>query len=1082
MMTPFPFHDCFPRSTLPLLLFAALLGGLTPGCRPAPKSDLQPGKAVVREIGGTEAHTYRLPLEKGTYLRMRIDQPGIDVTAKLVGPGGQEVGFFEEPQRWEEPDRLAWIAKSGGEYRLAVRLTNPKAARGKYRLTLQELSGAKRRDSDRLSAERDYEEARRLLATGAKEAKKQSLDLFRRSLRIWEDAGDRIGQVDALIQIAQVDNDLSQSTAAIPDAQRALQISQGLPYPEGVARALLTLGDTYYRSGNYRIAFESSSRSLPLFKELQDTNGQGAALFSMGQARNSESAPEEAARYYESARPLLSAAGNRRIEAYTRIGEGWIQTDQGRYGDALENAQVALNLGELTKDESVIATTLLLLGNVHKQRGELAEALAKFNRTLSIYLALGDRDLESYTRQGLGSLYFNLGEPEQAITQYTQAFNIISDPARKARLLVNTGYVYQQGKHDPRTALNYYNKALTLLDERSKKDLSTRALTLNNIGTAEVLLGNPKNGLDLLLQALKLREQAKELSRQANTLLEIGTAYNVLGDPRRAADSYRQALRSATELGNTDLQSECFYRWALLDRGQGDLPAALQHIRDSVKIVESVRGQVVSGDLRTSFFATKRDYYELLVSLLAQLEMEHPGKYRAEALEASERARARSLRDLLAEGSVQEGIPQELQRKEVDLRSRLSWLQSQLGKRPTPVLEAEIERVQGQMVQLQIEIQKSYEHYANLRYPTPLRSSQIQDLVDDKSILLHYFVGEEASFLFAVTRKSVEIYSLPGSARLAEQVTQLRRSIEGRGPRYLRAYQQTAAELYSVLLAPAATALRGKSRLLIAPDGPLYLLPFEALLSGSQGGSYPELPYLLRLFAISYVPSASVLADLRQNRLAVRPSKQFLAFADPDYGTTAVAPARGPAGANGRGLAQLPASGLEVSRIASLYPAGESALYLGAQATKKNLRQNPYLATTPRVHFALHGIVDAAHPELSGLELSDGRLQMFEIFNLKMNADLLTLSGCETALGQEVRGEGMIGLTRAFLYAGARSLVVSLWPVTDRSTSDFMFDMYHNLGAGKVEALRQAKLAMISSKEHAEPYYWAPFILSGDPR
>lgn len=1081
MMIPSSLRRRAPRSLLLLALLATLLG-LTPfGCRPAPKSDLEPGKAVVREIGGSEVHTYRLPLEEDTYLRMRIDQPGIDVTAKLVGPGGKEVGFFEEPQRLEEPDRLAWISKAGGEYRLVVRAHDPKAARGKYRVTLQERAGARRRDADRLSAERDYEEGRRLLATGTEEAKQRSLGLFRRSLEVWQNAGDRIGQIDALIQIAQVYNALSQSNAAISSAEKALAIARELSYREGVARALAAQGDAYQRIGDRDRALSSFEQSVPQWEALQDLNLQGTALYSIGTIVTTPD-PEKAFKYFESALPLLHEAGNRGVEAYARTAEGWIQLRQGKSGDALENAKVALSLGESAKDNSAIASTHFLLGGIHKQRGELAEALFNLNRSLEMYVLLGDRDPEAYIRQGLGSVYFNLGEFGQAIEQYAKAFDLVKDPLLKARVLINTGYVHQQGKHDPKTALQYYGRALDLLGKSSSD--SARALALSNIGAAQVLLGNPREGLSFLLQALRQKQQAKDIGGQASTLVELGTAYRALGDLRQAKDSYQQALRISSELGNTDLQAECLYRWAWLNRSEGALPEALQRTRDSLAIVESVRGQVASDNLRTSFFASKRDYYELLVNLLTQLERDHPGKYQQEALEASEWARARSLLDLLAEDKIRQGIPPALQRRDTDLRSRLSWLQGQLSKSPSAKIAREMEQVQGELTRLQLEIQKGYERYAAVRYPKPLRFEQIESLVDDRSVLLHYFVGEESSYLFVVNKQGVKIHSLPKSSELAEQVTRLRRSIEGRGPRYLRAYQQAATTLYSALLEPAAAALKGKARLLVAPDGPLDLLPFEALLTGNQGTSYADLPYLLRRFAISYVPSASVLADLQRSRQAVKPGKLFLAFADPSYGgarNTGMT-LRGAASPNGlRGLVRLPDSGLEVKRIAALFPAGTSALYLGDEATKKNLEQNPYLTTAPRVHLALHGIVDPDRPERSGLELADGRLQVFDIFNLKLNADLLTLSACDTALGQQVRGEGMIGLTRAFLYAGARSLVVSLWPVADRSTADLMYVMYRNLGSGKVEALRQAKLEMVSSRKYSEPYYWAPFILSGDP-
>ena len=1077
MMTPPPSRGCVPRSTLSLVLFAALLGCLTFGCRPAQKSDLRPGKAVVREIGGPEVHTYRLPLDGGSYLRMRIDQPGIDVTAKLVGPGGKEVGFFEEPKRLEEPDRLVWVAKTGGEYRLVIRPRTPQAARGAYRLSLQELRSARSNDSERLAAETEYQKGRHLLADDAQEEPSQILGIFQSALGRWRGAGDWIGQVDALFQIAQIQSFLGQYDKAILSANQALRLAREEHYLEGEARALSSLGDTYNRQNDTKKSSELLHESLSRWKALDDIYGQGLALYSLGVGlQNSQ--PEEAFKYFEQARFLLGKAGDLVYQANARTAEGWIEVNRGEYGKGLEHAEGALELSKSARDDQAKAAALSLLGNIHQARGELEEALSEFQDARDINVGLGDSLHEAYNRQGLGSVFFNLGAPERALEEYAKALQISRMIGRKdleRRVLINTGYVYQNAKQDPGAALKYYQQALNASD----KSLSEEALALNNIGAAYSLLGRPRESLALLDKALKIRERIGDRARLGNTFLAMGNAYSELRDPR-AEESYRRALEISQDVGSTSFQAETLYRWALLDRSRGRLQDALGRIRESLRIIESVRSQVINDKLRTSFFASKRSYYELLVNLLAQLEEARAGSYKADALEASEWARARSLLDLLAEGNVRAEAPPDLQKRDVELRSRLSWLQDQIAKKSSKELESQIDQVQDAMAQLETEIRKSDPHYAEVRYPSPLRAEQIRSLVDDRTALLHYFVGKEASFLFVVTRKGLELHRLPGASFLAAQVSRLRGLIQVRGNRSLPRFQETAAGLYSVLLAPAASALNGKSRLLIAPDGPLYLLPFEALLTANKGSSYQDLPYLLRRFEISYIPSASVLADLRKGRSPNSAEKTFLAFADPSYGGSSTALMRGPAG-SGSNLAALPESGTEVKRIAGLYP-GKSMLYLGPEATKKNVLQSAYLRTTPRVHFALHGTVDAARPELSGLELSDGRLRIFDIFNLKMSADLLTLSACQTALGKEVRGEGMVGLTRAFLYAGARSIVVSLWPVADRSTSDFMYDTYRSLGTGKTAALRQAKLAMISSKDYSAPYYWAPFILSGDPR
>jgi CHAT domain-containing protein/tetratricopeptide (TPR) repeat protein len=1084
MMTPSPSRGCVPRSTLSLVLFAALLGCLTSGCRPAPKSDLRPGKAVVREIGGTEVHTHRLSLEEGDYLRIRIDQPGIDVTAKLVGPGGKEIGFFEEPQRFDEPDRLVWIAKTRGDYQLIIRPRAPRTSRGKYRLTLQELRAGTSRDSERLAAEGIYKQARQTLVLGTKSARQRSLELFQQALRRWQAAEDPIGQVDAMIQIADVQNALSNVNAALPYAQKALQIAQQTRNREGEARAFSALGDAYGRVGPVEMALENSNRALSLWQRLDDANWQGATLYSIGIDRINNGQVKDALAALADARKLLHGTGNFQLESQVLTQQGNLQKDNGEYHEALESGKGALKLDESIQDPSARAAALSLLGSVYRARGELEDALLYFRKAIELDISLGDKYAEAFALQALGSTYFNLGEPGEALKQYGAALQLsksIGVTSLEARLLANTGYIHQTAQHDLATALENYQQARELSEKGQKKsDLSNLALTLQYAGTAEILRGNAKKGLSFLLDALRLHDQIGERAGGAATLLEIGTAYRVLGDAPRAAEYYQTTLKRSQASGNTSLQSECLYRWAVLDRSQGKLAEALRRIKDSIAIVESVRSQVVNDKWRTSFLASKRAYYELLVRLLAQLEKENPGKYMAEALEASERARARSLLDLLAQGNISAGIPPELQARDVELRSRFSWLQGQFEAAPSSGLEAQMSQVQDQMDQLAVEIKKSYGRYAEVRYPTPLRAQKIQDLLDERTVLLHYFVGDEVSYLFVVTRKGLALHEIPGSSELTSRVTQARQLIRVGGPRALPAYRRAAAELYSTLIGPATPVLQGKSRLLIAPDGPLYLLPFEALLTQDHGSSYTDLPYLLRRFAISYVPSASVLADLRKSRPVENSGKMFLAFADPDYrgGSNAVLRGR----SNGQKLTQLPESGREVKRIAELFPPGESVLYLGAEATKKNVEQNPLLERAPLVHFALHGTVDEVRPESSGLELSDGRLRVSEIFNLKLNANLLTLSACETALGKEVHGEGMVGLTRAFLYAGAHSLVVSLWPVAEQSTPGFMHDLYRNLPADKAEALRRAKLAMISSREFSEPYYWAPFILSGDPR
>lgn len=305
-------------------------------------------------------------------------------------------------------------------------------------------------------------------------------------------------------------------------------------------------------------------------------------------------------------------------------------------------------------------------------------------------------------------------------------------------------------------------------------------------------------------------------------------------------------------------------------------------------------------------------------------------------------------------------------------------------------------------------------------------------------------------------------------------------------------------------------------------------LPFEVLLTADAANAVPDkLPYRVRKFEISYTPSASVLANLGETEKAsAAPQKSFLAFAAPDYDAQAAEQNQrvneATRAASGKkslwNLSDLKNARIEVERIARLFPAGQSTIFTGAEVTEERVKSNALLSNYRYLHFAVHGSIDEEQPQFSSLVLSlpkvaaggdsqsagnfqltnadlkfrtpnpqseDGLLQTPEIFNLRLRADLVTLSACETGLGQELRGEGLVGLTHAFFYAGASSVMVSLWSVSDASTASLMNEFYEQLRKNgerdKSVAVRQAQLKMIAGKRYAHPFYWAPFILQGKP-
>ena len=619
------------------------------------------------------------------------------------------------------------------------------------------------------------------------------------------------------------------------------------------------------------------------------------------------------------------------------------------------------------------------------------------------------------------------------------------------------------------------------------------AAALHGIGAAQRRRGHLGEALEALEGALTFR-QGKERLGEALTRQELGKTFQALGNLDKAEASLREGLRIADAVEALLPRASLHYDLALLERQKGDLREAVAQIEQAIKILETVRADLSEDRLRTSFFASRRSYYDLYVDLLMDLEGRHPGQGEAElALAASDQGRARGLLDLLGRLELTRGISPSLRQAEAEAAARLSKIQSELldeslKDKARPAVQADLKQrltaAETEQEAIERRIEAESPDYYKVRYPSLLKSGEIQGLLDAGSALLEYSLGEQASYLFVVTKEGgLKAHRLALSREeIAAEAEKIRGTIERHGE-LSYAYQAAAYKLYRALILPAEGDLAGKRRLLIAADGPLNHLPFDALLAGkAQDDSGLAGLYLLNRFVMSYIPSASVLSSLAQRRAVVAGDPpRFMAFV-PSYGGSPAM--RGATRGSLPASAPLPAlegAEAEVRAIAERYP-GRARLFMGADASLENVKKGPLVSEN--VHFAGHGLLDEEHPERSGLLLAGGLLTVSDIFNLDLNAGLVVLSACETA-GTEVRGEGLVGLTRAFFYAGSPSVIVTLWRVADRKTSDLMLRFYANLDqtGDKSEALRQAKLGMIARRgAFAHPYYWAPFILVGRPR
>lgn len=799
---------------------------------------------------------------------------------------------------------------------------------------------------------------------------------------------------------------------------------------------------------------------------------------------------------------------------------------------ALEQYEKALPLFQFVGDRKGEAYTVTAIGVVFYHLGERQKAFNYYVQALPIFRAIGDRTGEVTILHNIGMIYDSLGERQKALDYYEQALPLrraIGDRSFEALTLNNIGAVYDS-LGEGQKALDYYGQALPLF--RAVGDRQGEATTLNNIGAVYVSLDEWQKALDCYEQALPLFRVLKDRSFEAKTLNNIGRVYFSLGDKQKALDYYEQALPLFRVVGDREAETATLVNFARLERDRNNLREALTRIEAAHEIIESLRTKIASQELRASYFETVQSYHELFIDILMRLHKQQPtAGYDGVALEASERRRARSLLELLAEvgTDIRQGVEPKLVERERSLQQQLNakaQQQIQLLNGPhteqqARVIAKEIKALGTEFQQVEAQIREISPRYAALTQPEPLKLEAIQRVIDPDTLLLEYSLGAEVSYLWLVSPTKIQSFELPARGvieRAARQFYMLLNrpndiyGIAGQKqpaePAQLDVQQkemfETASRLSRLLLEPIAPHL-GRKRLVIVADGALQYLPFAALpdaaSSSSNGGEFQ--PLMVR-HEIVNLPSISVLPLLRSEMAVRKPTaKSVVILADPvfDAGDERVKknsaekrvdPKKVSLVASGSNrLSRLKDTRNEAEGILALVPADKGKRAFDFQASRTFISRED-MSQYRYVHFATHGLIDTNHPELSAIVLSlvdengdarDGYLRLNEIFNLHLPAEVVVLSGCQTGLGKEIRGEGLVGLTRGFMYAGAARVVVSLWRVDDEATAELMVRFYRGMlreGKRPAAALRAAQAEMAGQERWRAPHYWAGFILQGE--
>lgn len=1001
---------------------------------------------------------FRVTLAAGQFLRAAVEQRALDVALRFVGPDGRAIVSSDTMNGSFGVERIALIAPSAGEYRIEVS-TGATAPDGRYVLRVLAIRAATPSDLDHAAAERIYAEAETLR---------------------------RPNTADARI-------------AAVAKFQEAAAAFQRLGLKYETAMSLYSSGIQQLIGGQARGAESDLATALPIVRELND--------------------------------PLLPSVVNALGGAYDNLGEP---------ARAMASYREALAIFRANSNTVGAANALNNVGKVYADLTDWEQALDYYRQALPIWQSTRNTQREGITLNNIGFIYHHAGNTDRALEYFSQSLErrrAAGDKAGEADTLSAMARA-EARRSDYRKALSHYESALPL--RRAAGNRVAEAAMLSNIGRTHTDMGDPQGAMTFFEQALPLLHAGGDRRNEAIALADLASAYVALKRPADALDRAEQALAILREYGDRNMTAGALYVAARARRDLGKLTEAAASAAEALKTIEEVRGRVASRELRTTYYANQHDVAMFYVDVLMRLHDQQPAAgFDARALAASERARARSLIDLLAgaaSSDFRRGADPALLERERQVSERLSVKSSRLvgllarGAR-TPESDAlaqEVRTLEGEFDDIQAALKKASPAYAAMTQPQPVDAAAIQRaLTDARTTVLEYALGAEASYVWAIDRQRVRSYRLPPSPAIEQATRDAYGFVTARGTAVAgetavaRAARIAAADqalpaaldrLSRMILGPVLP-LSADARLVIVADGALEYLPFAML--PVPGGARASEPLVARAEVIS-VPSASTLITQRALLAGRKPAAKGLAIlADPvfDAADTRVtasprpAPSASaePAGDQSRllqhlavaaGSAQaviprLPFTAAEATAITTAVGGSATFAATGFEARKEAVLGDR-LKDYKYVHFATHGFIDTENPSLSAIALSlvdregrpqDGFLRADELYGLSLSADLVVLSACQTGLGKSIRGEGVVGLTRGLMYAGASKVIVSLWSVSDRATADLMARLYREMvGAGRTPAaaLRAAQIAASRTPQARHPYYWAAFTLQGD--
>lgn len=902
-------------------------------------------------------------------------------------------------------------------------------------------------------------------ARGAEELLVVGPGVHRLTVQPWdqdESEGTRLGMYELVATAGVVD----ETTPARLAAERACESALASYFTGGEAER--------------RRVVEGLETCAAGLAAIGDELREAQALFDLGRAFEGWGGlpAERRVEAFERAAELFGRAGEPGAERWARCWLGLALDAAGRRRQAIEVLEeLAPRLDESEHGE-ILVVTLGRLGALYSRTGAWDEALSVLLRARSLAVEPTCDQMNRLAQWGV--LLRRIGAYDDARPPLDEAIRLGEElqcrPSERAVAVYRRGEI-ALADADLEAAADYAAKAVRLGGEEQR---ASSRLFQGNVALA-------RGDLDLAAEALgearRLYEQHGRTRNVAICDLSLGELALARGESAVARETFRRVLSMAEANGEPATASSALQGIARSHLEAGELHQARRTVERALEVVEGMRRVPSSRTLKAKLLASQRSRFDLHVEVLMRLHEAHPGDgWDAQAVHACERARARSLLDTLS-GELGEPSDRarQLQAQIAEIEDRLFWDGEEAAEAQRRKLE-------------DLELELEQERTPTLPRERVLSAAEIQRTLDDGSLVLSFHLGAERSFLWVVGRRRIDSYALVGRAEIETLARRAHESVfhtySNRAHRRRQA-QRALEALSQALLAPAAERLGGAERLLIVAEGQLHYVPFAALPMPASGRTLTEDHEMVVL------PSASALAEQRR-RLAGRPAAggSLVAVADPVFGPDDERLSERPAAAqsrrrSGETLRRLPHTATEVDRIVELVPGGEPSVLRGFEATAQAVRDGG-LHGFRYVHLATHTVLSGDDPRLvfslydaDGSVVSRGSLHSRDVYDLDLPAELVVLSACSTGLGEEIDGEGLVGFTQGFFFAGARRVMVSLWDVSDESTAVLMQHFYEGLfvrGLSPAAALRRAQRTMAHDERFAAPFHWAGFQLLGEPR